>query len=44
MRRRKRIIGRLFIRLKRSSPLLLIELKITLRIPVSKLIRIRKLD
>jgi hypothetical protein len=35
---------RLFARLKRSSPLPLIELKITSRIPVSKLVRIRKLD
>jgi hypothetical protein len=37
-------MGRLFARLKRSLPLLLIKLKITSRIPVSKLIRIRKLD
>jgi hypothetical protein len=43
-RRRRRIIGRLFARLKRSLLLLLIELKITSRIPVSKLARIRKLD
>jgi hypothetical protein len=37
-------MGRLFARLKRSLPLPLIELKITSRIPVSKLVRMRKLD
>jgi hypothetical protein len=37
-------MGRLFARLKRSLPLPLIELKITSRMPVSKLARMRKLE